>query len=149
GKNTSAAAGCWTWCLAKVKNVKPNATADPARVKAFHGSSLSGAGRAAERGGPARREGGRQGQVGTKPESRSRLTRAAFAELVTAAQGLEVSHTWQGYGSAIFLELGRLRRAKGENNPHGEFSIMLEWSWRVESQRRVDFGSWSSDRKIA
>jgi hypothetical protein len=62
---------------------------------------------------------------------------------------LVITHAWQGYGSALFVEVGRLRRRKGENNPRGEFSIMLEWSWRVEAARSVEFGSWSSDRKIA
>ncbi len=83
------------------------------------------------------------------PPSRTRLGRPAFAERVAGAVGLEVSHTWQGYGSAIFLEFGRLRRVKQENNPRGEYSIMIEWSWRVESPRSVEFGSWSRDRKIA
>jgi hypothetical protein len=80
--------------------------------------------------------------------SRSRMSHADFVEAVAASAGLEVSHTWRGYASAIFLELGRLRRVRRENNPHGEFSVMLEWSWRVESPRRVEFGSWSGERKI-
>jgi hypothetical protein len=80
---------------------------------------------------------------------RTRLSRPAFVERVAGAVGLEVSHTWQGYGSAIFLELGRLRRVEQENNPRGQYSVMVEWSWRVESPRSVEFGSWSRDRKIA
>ncbi|HEY4010455.1 MAG TPA: hypothetical protein VGM11_09920 [Acidobacteriaceae bacterium] len=31
-----------------------------------------------------------------------------FAEFVKPAVGLPVSHVWRGYGSAIFLELGKL-----------------------------------------
>jgi hypothetical protein len=85
----------------------------------------------------------------SRKQLRSRLSRAAFADLVAPAVGLEVSHAWQGYGSAIFLELGDLRWVGRENNPRGEFSVMVEWSWRVESPRRVVFGSWSSDRRIA
>jgi hypothetical protein len=80
---------------------------------------------------------------------RTRISRQRFATLTEAASGLDVGHTWRGYGSAIFLEIGRLRQGKRANNPRGEFSIMLEWSWRVESSRRIVFGSWSGDRKIA
>ena len=70
--------------------------------------------------------------------------------------GLTVSRTWRGYGSAIFLELGKLCR-KRLLNPKGKFkgysikgeaTIMIEWSWRVEGPRVVRFGSWSGERKI-
>jgi hypothetical protein len=87
--------------------------------------------------------------MGKSARTPARLARPDFDGLVSAASGLEVAHTWLGYGSAIFLELGALRHIKGANNPRGEFSVMIEWSWRVESQRRVEFGSWSGDRKIA
>jgi hypothetical protein len=87
--------------------------------------------------------------MGASAISRERLSRAVFATLAAPAVGLEVAHTWQGYGSAVFLELGRLRRVRGQTNPWGEFSVMVEWSWRVESARRVQFGSWSRDRRIA
>ena len=61
--------------------------------------------------------------------------------------GLPVSHLWQGYGSAIFLEFGelrqRLRRDGTEGNPQGEFTLTIEWSWRIEGKRRIWCGSWS------
>jgi hypothetical protein len=79
----------------------------------------------------------------------NRISRDSFVALTQAACGLEVAHTWRGYGSAIFLEIGRLTWENRKNNPRGVFSVMLEWSWRVESARRIAFGSWSGDRKIA
>ena len=58
-----------------------------------------------------------------------------------------MSHTWRGYGSAIFLELGKLKHSRGEN-PRGEAEVMIEWSWRIEGARSVLLGSWSLERKI-
>jgi hypothetical protein len=63
--------------------------------------------------------------------------------------GLPLSHLWRGYGSAIFLEFGRLTqstrtRSDGSpQNPRGEFSLMIEWSWRIEGTRSILCGSWS------
>ena len=63
--------------------------------------------------------------------------------------GLSVSHTWRGYGSAIFLELGKLRPPeRGGSNPRGEAHVMIEWSWRVEGPRSILGGSWSGERKL-
>jgi hypothetical protein len=72
-----------------------------------------------------------------------------FKALTKEIIGLPVSHSWRGFGSAIFLEIGELRRGSGENNPRGEATVMLEWSWRVERLRSIYFGSFSGDRKIA
>lgn len=65
---------------------------------------------------------------------------------------LPLSHLWRGYGSAIFLEFGRLTpstrtRPDGTpQNPRGEFSLMIEWSWRIESTTSILCGSWSDER---
>jgi hypothetical protein len=80
-----------------------------------------------------------------------------FVELTRPLIGLPVSHSWRGHGSALLLELGRLRRvastrlareARRPINPKGEAGVMLEWSWRVEGARSIQVGSWSSDRRI-
>jgi hypothetical protein len=65
--------------------------------------------------------------------------------------GLPLSHLWRGYGSAIFLEFGRLtpraRRPFGKvGNPHGEFGLMIQWSWRIENTGSILCGSWSEER---
>jgi hypothetical protein len=61
--------------------------------------------------------------------------------------GLPISRVWQGFGSAIFLEFGRVqprRRPDGSpGSPHGEWTLMIEWSWRIEGKRRIWCGSWS------
>jgi hypothetical protein len=63
--------------------------------------------------------------------------------------GLPLSHLWRGYGSAIFLEFGRLTprtRRNGEaGNPRGEFGLMIEWSWRIENRTSILCGSWSDE----
>jgi hypothetical protein len=66
----------------------------------------------------------------------------------SALIGKRVAHTWQGYGSAVFLEFGALTertRPDGSiGNPYGELSLMVEWSWRVEKARSILGGSCSS-----
>ena len=63
--------------------------------------------------------------------------------------GLPLSHVWRGYGSAIFLEFGRLTprtRHSGEpGNPKGELGLMIQWSWRIENTVSILCGSWSEE----
>lgn len=63
-------------------------------------------------------------------------------KLIKPYFGKTVSRSWQGYGSALFLEIGELTDGKGE------LSIMIEWSWRVEKNQSIWFGSWSEDEII-
>ncbi len=71
-----------------------------------------------------------------------------FQTLTRCLLGISVSHAWRGYGSAIFFEFGELNHDR-KNNPKGEASVMLEWSWRIEKKKSVFFGSFSGERKIA
>ncbi|HEY0015366.1 MAG TPA: hypothetical protein VGC13_03580 [Longimicrobium sp.] len=86
---------------------------------------------------------------------RTPVSRQRFHALTRPLVGMPVSHTWRGAGSAIFLELGalttvtRTSRTRGEyTSTFGEVTVMLEWSWRVESTGAVQFGSWSGKRRI-
>lgn len=63
-----------------------------------------------------------------------------FQKLARRLVGLPVSKVWRGFGSAIFLEFGRLSR-NGAQQAKGEGTAMPEWSWRVEKARSVMFGS--------
>ncbi len=76
------------------------------------------------------------------------ISTARFTALTSSLVGQRIGHSWRGYGSAIFLELGALRRLKGRRHLRGEFTIMIEWSWRIEKPRSIMAGSWSSDRMI-
>jgi hypothetical protein len=60
--------------------------------------------------------------------------------------GLPITHIWRGIGASIFVEFGKLvpsglRKDGSQKNPHGEWSLMLEWSWRIEGKRRIWCGS--------
>jgi hypothetical protein len=60
--------------------------------------------------------------------------------------GLPVSLPWTGYGTAIFLELGKLKRKKSirRNYEVGEACIHVSWDWRLEKGTQVLFGSSNS-----
>ena len=81
-----------------------------------------------------------------------RVSREEFTSLVTELIGMPLTRGWRGFGSAVFLELGQLRREPYFNRPghslKGRVTVMVEWSWRVEGPRSVMFGSWSGDRKM-
>jgi hypothetical protein len=61
--------------------------------------------------------------------------------------GLKVSRVWRGHGSAIFLEFGALTLSPSTSprrrSYKGEITLMIEWSWRLESKRTIIGGSWS------
>ena len=67
---------------------------------------------------------------------------------ISELKGAIVSHAWKGHGSAIFLELGNLENNPRGNNPNGEQTIMIEWSWRVEDENSILVGSWSESENI-
>lgn len=75
------------------------------------------------------------------------VTRDGFLHLVAPLIGMEVSSFWQGYGSTLCVDLGRLvpvirfgRRRRSES----EASFMLEWNWRLESDAGVIIGAMNS-----
>jgi len=78
-------------------------------------------------------------------------TIADFDTFTSPLIGLPVSGVWQGYGSAIFLEFGdvqRRRRSDGSpGNPRGQWTLMIEWSWRIEGKRKIWCGSWSDGQR--
>ena len=77
-----------------------------------------------------------------------RISSEHFATLVAPLIGLQLSDTWRGYGSAIFLELGQLARdSKGRQR--GQATVMVEWDWRIEGPRSILLGSSNADRKIS
>lgn len=63
--------------------------------------------------------------------------------------GLAVSHVWRGHGSALFVEFGELTARTNRDgrsaNLNGEFGLMIEWSWRIESAAEILCGSWSEE----
>lgn len=74
---------------------------------------------------------------------------AIFETYRSALIAQPLSGVWRGYGSAIFLEFGHLspqvRRDGTAGNSQGEYTVMIEWSWRIESEDAILCGSWSED----
>jgi len=68
----------------------------------------------------------------------------------SALRGKSLSNVWRGHGSALFLEFGRLTETRIRNGTEGEsvgeVSLMIEWSWRIESRNSILGGSWSNER---
>ena len=73
----------------------------------------------------------------------------AFEPFAVSLVGLPISHIWRGYGSALFIELGRLqpvaKRDGSPGSPEGEVSLGVEWSWRIEDQAAIRCGRWSEE----
>lgn len=84
--------------------------------------------------------------------SASKSAEPDFISFTSSLIGLPVSHIWRGYGSAIFLEFGELlpgeiRSDGSEGNPIGEWTLGIEWSWRIEGKRYIWCGSWSKEER--
>lgn len=78
---------------------------------------------------------------------------SVFEKYRTALVARSLSSVWRGYGSAIFLEFGelsaRVRRDGSIGNSRGEYTVMIEWSWRIENENSIVCGSWSDDQNWA
>jgi hypothetical protein len=75
-----------------------------------------------------------------------------FVSFTSSLIGMPLSSIWRGYGSAIFLEFGELhrgnlRRDGSEGNMCGDWTLGIEWSWRIEGKRRIWCGSWSDEER--
>ena len=63
-------------------------------------------------------------------------------------RGQVISYVWRGSGSAIFLELGALRKNSNGKAQAGEITVSIEWSWRIENRNSIILGSWSEPDEI-
>ena len=75
-----------------------------------------------------------------------KITLDEFNKQLNSLIGLTVSRPWLGYGSPVLLELGNLTSEPPRNFERGEFSINIDWDWRIECETKILFGS-SNDRK--
>lgn len=66
--------------------------------------------------------------------------------------GMPVTDVWIGYANSIFFDFGRMLpgpvnvRTGKLSRPHGELSLSLEFSWRVESADTVLCGSMNEEQ---
>jgi hypothetical protein len=77
---------------------------------------------------------------------------AQIQRLKSVLVGLPVRHVWRGHGSSLFLEFGKLsprtrRNGSQGNQPRGEMTLMIQWSWRIEGPRSILCGSWTNERR--
>jgi len=91
----------------------------------------------------------------TQLRTRKRIDNSEADKFVQVLRGMKVSNPWRGYGSAMFLELGTLRptaspihKHRFENQPRGDITIMVEWSWRIEDKQSIIVGSWNQNEEI-
>lgn len=80
---------------------------------------------------------------------KSEISADNFEKLTLTLIEKPITHVWRGHGTAIFIEFGRLTESSKSQNPKGEYSLMIEWSWRVESKKSILFGSFSEDKEIS
>src|SRR6516165_3804889 len=73
-----------------------------------------------------------------------------FSSLARPLVGLPVSLPWKGYGTMIYLELGRLAPVTSPRQHHGrgEACISVDWDWRVEAGSGILYGSSNSGPEI-
>jgi hypothetical protein len=77
------------------------------------------------------------------------LSEQEVEDQLRSLKGLEIALPWKGYGSAVFLELGRLSPPQSGREQHarGEACVMM-WDWRVENDSAVLFGSSNTGPRI-
>lgn len=77
------------------------------------------------------------------------LPSAIFETYRSTLVSQPLSALWRGHGSAIFLEFGRLspkvKRDGSAANPQGDYTVIIEWSWRIENEESILCGSWSDE----
>jgi hypothetical protein len=72
-----------------------------------------------------------------------------FVQMTRCLVGLPISRPWQGYGTALFTEVGPLTRTyKRTGHAKADFGLDFGHCWRVEGQRSILFGSSSGRQKI-
>lgn len=74
-----------------------------------------------------------------------------FEAFARDIRGQRVSSVWRGHGSALFVEVGALFADPNMKSGFGrqligEFGIMIQWSWRIESETSILCGSWTDEK---
>lgn len=79
---------------------------------------------------------------------RMKISESRALSEISCLNGQQVSHAWRGHGSAVFLELSNLDESVQKKYPSGDYTVMIEWSWRFEQDSRILMGSWSENDLI-
>jgi hypothetical protein len=81
-----------------------------------------------------------------------KVTQSEIDAYLARCRGKAVTRVWKGYGSALFLELGRLSKMtspKGKSlGAHGQITLALTFEWRIERPRSILVGSADTAQRI-
>jgi hypothetical protein len=68
-------------------------------------------------------------------------------QILSACEGLLISHVWRSIDPCVCLEIGRLSEDDA-GREHGRLTLMTECHWRIERLRSIQVGSDFSARRI-
>jgi len=84
-----------------------------------------------------------------------RVSHSQFQAMILGMIGMEITEARPGSGSCLLIEIGEIRKktlkgrlGKLHRFHEGQFGLMIEFDWRVERARSIEFGSASAMRKM-
>lgn len=85
-----------------------------------------------------------------------RIYHSQFNALISGIIGLEITEAQPGAGTCLLIDIGEIKAETVKSPRSGElhefheghFGLMIEWDWRVERERSIEFGSASRLRKM-
>jgi hypothetical protein len=93
-------------------------------------------------------------KTATRPFTK-RISRSQFETMVSGMVAMEITRASPGAGTCLLLDVGeiekemvKLRSGKLREYQTGRFGFMIEWEWRVERARSIEFGSASTIRRV-
>jgi hypothetical protein len=85
----------------------------------------------------------------------TKISHSQFHAMVSGMIGMEITRARPGSGSCLLIEVGKTkietfkgRSGKLHQFPRGHFGLMIEFDWRVERERSIEFGSASGLRRM-
>ena len=77
------------------------------------------------------------------------MNQSKFDDLTRSFIGLGLSRLWRGDYTALYAEVGTLSHTNDRSGrSRADRNLYFSWSWRIESQHSILFGSYSSERRI-
>ena len=84
-----------------------------------------------------------------------RVSQSQCHAMILDMIGMEIADARPGAGSCLLIDIGKTRKKtlKGRSGKvlefqEGQFGFMVEFDWRVERERSIEFGSCSGLRKM-
>lgn len=84
-----------------------------------------------------------------------KIGHSQFHALVSGMIGQEITEAQPGAGTCLLIEIGNIEKetltlpsGKLHEFRQGHFGLMIEWDWRIERERSIEFGSASGVRRM-